>query len=149
MPKRGSREGASRCCGEVGASSAHPRGGRPMSTAAMRIGPEMIQRPNRLKWSKPVRRVVCLRLASYVSGPLIRGSPTDVIGEELKVGQKAPDFSLVAQDLSNVSLGDTHGKVRIISTVPSLDTPVCATETRRWQEEADKLGDKVDIITVS
>jgi thiol peroxidase len=82
-------------------------------------------------------------------GTKLRGNPVDVMGEELKVGQKAPDFTLVAQDLSPVSLKDTSGKVRIISTVPSLDTPVCATETRRWQEEADKLGDKVEIITVS
>ena len=73
----------------------------------------------------------------------------DVLGDELKVGDKAPDFTLVGQDLSNVSLKDTTGKVRIISTVPSLDTPVCATETKRWQDEADKLGDKVEIITVS
>jgi thiol peroxidase len=82
-------------------------------------------------------------------GTRLRGNPIDVMGEELKVGEKAPDFTLVAQDLSNVTLKDTTGKVRIISTVPSLDTPVCAAETKRWQEEADKLGDKVDIITVS
>ena len=82
-------------------------------------------------------------------GTKLRGNPIDVTGEELKVGQKAPDFSLVGQDMSGVGLKDTTGKVRVISTVPSLDTPVCATETRRWQEEADKLGDKVEIITVS
>jgi len=82
-------------------------------------------------------------------GTKLRGNPIEVQGEELKVGQKAPDFTLVGQDLGNVSLADTSGKVRIISTVPSLDTPVCAVETRRWQEEADKLGDKVEIITVS
>lgn len=83
------------------------------------------------------------------AGTHLRGNPVEVMGDELKVGQKAPSFTLVGQDLSNVSLGDTSGRVRIISTVPSLDTPVCATETRRWQEEADKLGDKVEIITVS
>jgi thiol peroxidase len=79
----------------------------------------------------------------------LRGNPIDVTGEELKVGQKAPDFTLVGQDMSSVTLKDTTGKVRVISTVPSLDTPVCATETRRWQEEADKLGDRIEIITVS
>src|SRR5919112_617410 len=82
-------------------------------------------------------------------GTKLRGNPIDVMGEELKVGQKAPDFTLVGQDLKEVTLKDTSGKVRIISTVPSLDTPVCAIETKRWQEEADKLGDKVEIITVS
>jgi thiol peroxidase len=81
----------------------------------------------------------------------LRGNPIDVTGDELKVGQKAPDFTLVdSQGFPNqVSLADTSGKVRVISTVPSLDTPVCATETKRWQEEADKLGDSVEIITVS
>jgi thiol peroxidase len=79
----------------------------------------------------------------------LRGNPIDVTGEELKVGQKAPDFTLVGQDLSDVSMKDTAGKVRIISTVPSLDTSVCAAETKRWQEEIDKLGDKVEVITVS
>ena len=79
----------------------------------------------------------------------LRGNPIDVTGEELRLGQKAPDFALVGQDLSDVSMKDTAGKVRIISTVPSLDTSVCASETRRWQEEIDKLGDKVEVITVS
>jgi thioredoxin-dependent peroxiredoxin len=84
-------------------------------------------------------------------GTNLRGNPIDVTGDELKVGQKAPAFTLVdSQNLGDVTLGDTSGKVRIISTVPSLDTPVCAVETKRWQEEADKLGDKgVEIITVS
>ena len=82
-------------------------------------------------------------------GTHLRGNPIDVTGDELAPGQKAPDFTLVGQDLSDVSLKDTSGKVRIISTVPSLDTPVCATETKRWQEEANKLGDKIEIITVS
>jgi thiol peroxidase len=84
-------------------------------------------------------------------GTSLRGNPIDVTGDELKVGDKAPDFTLVdAQNFPNeVSLKDTAGKVRVISTVPSLDTPVCATETKRWQEEADRLGDRVEIITVS
>src|SRR5437762_13418347 len=83
------------------------------------------------------------------AGTKLRGNPVEVQGEELKVGQKAPDFTLVDQGLADVSLTDTAGKVRIISTVPSLDTGVCALETKRWQEEADKLGDRVEIITVS
>ena len=83
------------------------------------------------------------------AGTKLRGNPIEVQGEELQVGQKAPDFTLVGQDLGNVTLADTAGKVRIISTVTSIDTPNCAVETRRWQQEANKLGDKVEIITIS
>jgi thiol peroxidase len=81
----------------------------------------------------------------------LRGNPIDVTGDELKVGDKAPDFTLVdAQNFPNeVSLGDSGGNVRIFSIVTSLDTRACATETRRWQAEADRLGDGVEIITVS
>jgi thiol peroxidase len=79
----------------------------------------------------------------------MRGNPIDVTGQELTVGQEAPDFSLVGQDLSDVTLKDTSGRVRIISTVPSLDTSVCAEETKRWQAEVDRLGDQVEVITVS
>ena len=82
-------------------------------------------------------------------GTKLRGNPLDVTGDELEVGQKAPDFTLVGQDMADVTLKDTSGKVRVISTVPSLDTAVCAAETKRWQEEVDKLGDDVEVITVS
>jgi thiol peroxidase len=78
----------------------------------------------------------------------MRGNPVDVTGEELKVGQKAPDFELVANDLSSVKLSDTTGKVRIVSTVPSLDTGVCDAETRHWDQEVANLGD-VQMLTVS
>ena len=78
----------------------------------------------------------------------IRGNPIDVIGAELQVGQRAPDFTLVAQDLSDVHLADTSGTVRIISVVSSLDTGVCAAETRRWEAESASL-DGAEIITVS
>jgi thiol peroxidase len=79
----------------------------------------------------------------------VRGNPIDVIGEELKVGQKAPDFSLVGPDLGDVSLGETSGKVRIISVVSSLDTGVCAAETKHLEEQASKMGQGAEIITVS
>src|SRR2546428_9130946 len=82
-------------------------------------------------------------------GTKLRGNPLDVTGDEINVGQKAPDFTLVGQDMADVTLKDTSGKVRVISTVPSLDTAVCAAETKRWQEEVDKLGDDVEVITVS
>ncbi|OFW16380.1 MAG: lipid hydroperoxide peroxidase [Acidobacteria bacterium RIFCSPLOWO2_02_FULL_59_13] len=78
----------------------------------------------------------------------LRGNPMTLVGPELKVGDKAPDFKLVGNDMKPVTLADTSGKVRIIACVPSLDTPVCDTETRRFNEEAGKLPG-VDILTVS
>ena len=78
----------------------------------------------------------------------MRGNPMTLVGPELGVGEKAPDFKLVGNDLKPVTLADTAGKVRIVAAVPSLDTPVCDTETRRFNEEAGKLSG-VDILTVS
>ena len=78
----------------------------------------------------------------------MRGNPLTLIGPELKPGQKAPDFSLVGKDMKPVTLEQLKGKVKIIATIPSLDTPVCDAETRRFNEEASKLGD-VQILAVS
>src|SRR5437879_9438416 len=78
----------------------------------------------------------------------MRGNPLTLIGPELKAGDKVPDFKLVDNSLKNVSLADTGHNVRIISVVPSLDTPVCDAQTKSCNEEAAKLSG-VDIITVS
>lgn len=78
-----------------------------------------------------------------------RGNPLTVMGDALKVGDKAPDFTLVANDSSKVTLKDSAGKVRLISVVPSLDTGICDQQTRRFNEEAANLGDDVVILTVS
>ena len=78
----------------------------------------------------------------------LKGNPLTLIGPELKPGDAAPDFSLVDNGLKPVSLADTGQKVRIVSVVPSLDTPVCDAQTKRFNEEAAKLPD-VDILTVS
>ena len=77
----------------------------------------------------------------------LKGNPFTLEGEEVQVGQQAPDFTLVANDLSSVTLADTSG-VRVFSVVPSLDTPVCDQQTRRFNEEAAAL-DGVTIYTVS
>lgn len=77
-----------------------------------------------------------------------KGNPLTLLGNEIKVGDKAPDFSVIANDLSNFQFSTSSGKVRIISAVPSLDTPVCDTETRRFNAEAAILPN-VDIITIS
>jgi thiol peroxidase len=78
----------------------------------------------------------------------MRGNPLTLIGPELAAGQKAPDFKLVDNSLKDVTLADTGSQVRIISVVPSLDTPVCDAQTKRFNEEAAKLPG-VSIITVS
>jgi thiol peroxidase len=78
----------------------------------------------------------------------MKGKPLTLIGPELKVGDAAPDFHLVDNGLKPVSLKDTGRQVRIISVIPSLDTPVCDAQTKRFNEEAGKLPD-ISIITVS
>lgn len=78
----------------------------------------------------------------------MKGNPLTLIGPELKAGDKAPDFKLVDNGLKNVTLAETGRNVRIISVVPSLDTPVCDAQTKRFNEEAAKLPG-VDIFTVS
>ena len=78
----------------------------------------------------------------------LKGNPFTLIGPELKAGDQAPDFSLVDNTLKTVTLKDTGNQVRIISVVPSLDTPVCDAQTKRFNEEAARLPG-VDILTVS
>ncbi|MBB6691298.1 thiol peroxidase [Cohnella xylanilytica] len=78
-----------------------------------------------------------------------KGNPLTLIGPELKVGDQAPDFQLQKNLLETASLKDYAGKVKLISVVPSIDTGVCDAQTRRFNEEASKLGDNVVILTVS
>lgn len=77
-----------------------------------------------------------------------KGNPVDLVGPELKVGAKAPDFALQRQDMSEETLASSAGTRRVILTMPSLDTPVCATETRRFNEEVGKLQG-VTVLAVS
>jgi thiol peroxidase len=78
----------------------------------------------------------------------LKGKPLTLIGPQLKAGDPAPDFDVVDGTLSPVHLADTGQKTRVFSLVPSLDTPVCDAQTKRFNEEAAKLAD-VDIYTVS
>lgn len=78
-----------------------------------------------------------------------KGNPMTLVGPELKVGQPAPEFNLVAQDLSAKTLKDFAGKTVILSVVPSLDTGICDLQTKRFNQEAGKLGDKAVVLTVS
>ena len=79
----------------------------------------------------------------------MKGNPVTLVGNGLSVGQKAPDFTVVGTDLSPVTLGSFKGKKCIISSVPSLDTPVCDAETKRFNQESSKLGSDVAILTIS
>jgi thiol peroxidase len=78
-----------------------------------------------------------------------KGNPVTLVGPKLKAGDKAPDFTAVGAGLALVSLADTAGKTRLFNVVPSLDTPVCNTQTKRFAEELKALGDKVAAYTVS
>jgi thioredoxin-dependent peroxiredoxin len=78
-----------------------------------------------------------------------KGNPVTLVGPELKVGDKAPDFSAVDTALTPVNLATYAGKVKIISAVPSLDTPVCDTETRRFNKDAAGLPGDIIVLTVS
>ncbi len=78
----------------------------------------------------------------------MRGKPLTLLGPELKAGEKAPDFAAVTDSLQDVNLEKTGHAVRIFSVIPSLDTPVCDAQTKRFNEEAAKL-DGIEIYTIS
>jgi thioredoxin-dependent peroxiredoxin len=78
----------------------------------------------------------------------LKGNPLTVVGPELKAGDKAPDFVCVDGTLKAFGLAQTGGSVRVFSVVPSLDTPVCDAQTRRFNEEAARMPG-VDIYTIS
>ncbi|KAF0234524.1 MAG: thiol peroxidase [Desulfovibrionaceae bacterium] len=77
------------------------------------------------------------------------GNAMTLLGNAVAVGQKAPDFVALDNDLNPKTPADYAGKVLIIAAVPSLDTPVCDVETRRFNSEASKLGENVHILTIS
>jgi len=76
------------------------------------------------------------------------GNPVTLIGTEIKIGDKAPDFTVLNPDLSSLSLKDTKGQVRVISVVPSIDTSVCDIQTRWFNEEAAKI-DGLAVLSIS
>jgi thiol peroxidase len=79
----------------------------------------------------------------------VRGNPLTLLGSEVKVGDRAPDFRVLDGTLKVATLDTFRGKMKIISSVPSLDTPVCDAETHRFNEEAGKLPENVVVLTVS
>jgi thiol peroxidase len=76
----------------------------------------------------------------------LKGNPVTLNGTFPKVGQTAPDFTLVAKDLKDVGLKDFAGKRKVLNIVPSLDTPTCATSTRKFNESASKLNNMVVLV---
>ena len=78
-----------------------------------------------------------------------RGEPLTLIGPALQVGSEPPHFTLTANDLSDLRSDTYHGKVLVLSVVPSLDTPVCATQTRTFNQRATQLAEEVVVLTVS
>ena len=79
----------------------------------------------------------------------MKGNPLTLAGTEVKVGDKAPDFAVLANDLSEVKFSSYRGKVCILSSVPSLDTAVCDIQTKRFNQEASQLGSDVVVLTIS
>ena len=79
----------------------------------------------------------------------MKGNPLTLTGNELKVGDTAPEFEVLDNNLAPVKLSSLKGKICVISSVPSLDTPVCDVQTRRFNTEAANLGADIAILTVS
>ena len=79
----------------------------------------------------------------------MKGNGVTLVGPEIKAGDRAPDFSVLDQKLGAVSLGDYAGKIKVVSVTPSLDTPVCDMQARRFNEEAAALPDDVVVLNIS
>jgi thiol peroxidase len=79
----------------------------------------------------------------------LAGNPVTLIGNEIRVGDKAPNFEVLSNNRSKVTLEDSKGKIRIITCVPSLDTGVCDVQTRKFNEAASELGNDVEVLTIS
>ena len=83
-----------------------------------------------------------------VAATTLKGNPVDLKGRALKVGDDAPDFKLQDNTLADITLASSAGKTRIIATIPSLDTPTCHAETKRFNDEAQKLAN-TEVLVVS
>ena len=79
----------------------------------------------------------------------MKGNPITLLGPRIEANEDAPEFTALKNLVTPVSLSESNGKVRILISVPSLDTPVCSLETKRFSQEADKLGDEVQVQVIS
>jgi thioredoxin-dependent peroxiredoxin len=95
-----------------------------------------------------IRKVAIMSRSGAVT---FKGNPLTLAGEAVEVGKPAPDFTLhyFEGGLQKLCLADLKGKPTILSVVPSLDTPVCATQTKKFNDQLASLGDKVNAVTVS
>lgn len=78
-----------------------------------------------------------------------RGNPLTLLGQELKVGDKAPDFQVVDIDLKPVKLSDFHGQVVLLSVTPSVDTGICDLQAKRFNKMATEISGDVVILNIS
>jgi thiol peroxidase len=88
-------------------------------------------------------------MSTTATAVTMKGNPVTLTGQDIKVGQSAPNATLVANDLSTFELSSLKGKKIILSVVPSLDTGICDLQTKRFNQEASKLGGDVAILTIS
>ena len=88
-------------------------------------------------------------MEKHKSNVTFEGNPLTLVGNRIEIGQQAPDFEVLDGDLSLVKLSAFIGKTCIICSVPSLDTSVCDVQTRKFNQEAAKLGNDVRILTIS
>src|SRR4030042_3363878 len=79
----------------------------------------------------------------------IRGNPLTLIGPDLKIGDTAPDFTVLDGELKEVNIKDFAGKIKVLSVTPSLDTAVCDMQARRFNQEAAQLSDDVVVLNIS
>ena len=79
----------------------------------------------------------------------MKGNAINLTGNTVEIGSSAPDVTLTANDLSDFQLSSLKGKKVILSVVPSLDTGICDLQTKRFNQEAEKLGDDVAVVTIS
>ncbi|QTD41421.1 thiol peroxidase [Sporosarcina sp. Te-1] len=78
-----------------------------------------------------------------------KNNPVTLLGKEVAVGDKAPEFTVLSNDLKPVTLEDSKGKIRLISVVPSIDTGVCSQQTKKFNDEANSFGDDIEVMTIS
>jgi thiol peroxidase len=79
----------------------------------------------------------------------LRGTPMTLVGTPLKEKDVSPDITLLSNDLTPVHLSDYKGKICLISSVPSLDTPICDVQTRRFNQEVTQAGNNIHVLTIS
>lgn len=88
-------------------------------------------------------------MEEHVGMITMKGNPLTLLGNQPQIGEHAPAFELIDNELSKVKLSSFLGNICVLVSVPSLDTPVCDIETRRFNEEAGNLGSDVSVITIS